>query len=238
VGRSAGRRSPARAARAVLLSLLALVAFAALSRAARSESYAARAVHLRDGDSLIVRMGDAQREVRIAEVDTPERGQPWSQRAKRALAELVEGRTLRVVVVDHDRYGRDVAQLFVGETCVGCELVRGGHAWAYREYLRDPELLRLEAEARAARRGLWSLPAQQQVPPWEWRHGARVASGALPEVRGPLAPDDSAGGFTCGSKLYCKEMSSCAEARFYLQHCGLARLDGDGDGLACEDLCP
>jgi hypothetical protein len=33
------------------------------------------------------------------------------------------------------------------------------------------------------------------------------------------------------------EMVSCAEARFYLKECGLARLDGDGDGVPCESLC-
>jgi hypothetical protein len=32
-------------------------------------------------------------------------------------------------------------------------------------------------------------------------------------------------------------MTSCAEARFYLEQCNIARLDGDGDGVACEDLC-
>jgi hypothetical protein len=42
---------------------------------------------------------------------------------------------------------------------------------------------------------------------------------------------------TCGSKRYCKEMSSCAEARFYLEQCGLTRLDGDSDGSPCENLC-
>jgi hypothetical protein len=32
-------------------------------------------------------------------------------------------------------------------------------------------------------------------------------------------------------------MASCAEARFHLQECGLARLDGDGDGVPCSSLC-
>lgn len=41
----------------------------------------------------------------------------------------------------------------------------------------------------------------------------------------------------CGSKRLCKQMSSCAEARFYLNQCGLDRLDRDGDGVPCESLC-
>ncbi|WP_207451269.1 excalibur calcium-binding domain-containing protein [Roseomonas marmotae] len=32
-------------------------------------------------------------------------------------------------------------------------------------------------------------------------------------------------------------MRSCAKTRFYLQQCGLRRLDGDGDGVPCERLC-
>ena len=43
--------------------------------------------------------------------------------------------------------------------------------------------------------------------------------------------------FVCGTKRYCKQMSSCEEARFYLEKCGLTRLDRDGDGVPCEALC-
>ena len=41
----------------------------------------------------------------------------------------------------------------------------------------------------------------------------------------------------CGSKRYCREMGSCNEARFYLEKCGVSRLDGDGDRSPCETLC-
>ena len=43
--------------------------------------------------------------------------------------------------------------------------------------------------------------------------------------------------FTCGTKRYCTEMTSCAEAMFHFQQCGLVRLDGDRDGVPCERLC-
>ena len=32
-------------------------------------------------------------------------------------------------------------------------------------------------------------------------------------------------------------MASFEEARFYLEECGFARLDRDGDGVPCESLC-
>ncbi len=43
--------------------------------------------------------------------------------------------------------------------------------------------------------------------------------------------------FTCGTKKYCGQMTSCKEAYFYYSNCGLARLDGDKDGIPCENLC-
>lgn len=42
---------------------------------------------------------------------------------------------------------------------------------------------------------------------------------------------------SCGRVPYCKEMNSCAEAQFYLRECGATRLDRDGDGVPCENVC-
>ena len=69
------------------------------------------------------------------------------------------------------------------------------------------------------------------MPPWEWRHGGRAA--AKPEP----APAQPVFAGRCGAKRTCGEMTSCAEARFYLNECGLSRLDGDQDGTPCEALC-
>jgi hypothetical protein len=41
----------------------------------------------------------------------------------------------------------------------------------------------------------------------------------------------------CGGKRTCGEMNGCAEANFYLDECGVSRLDGDGDGVPCESIC-
>lgn len=43
--------------------------------------------------------------------------------------------------------------------------------------------------------------------------------------------------FSCADSKYCKEMSSCAEAKFHLNECGESRLDRDGDGVPCENVC-
>lgn len=41
----------------------------------------------------------------------------------------------------------------------------------------------------------------------------------------------------CQGKRFCKDMTTCEEARFYLATCGWKRLDHDGDGVPCEALC-
>jgi hypothetical protein len=40
--------------------------------------------------------------------------------------------------------------------------------------------------------------------------------------------------FQCSGKVYCSEMSSCAEAKFYLHNCPGTKMDGDNDGIPCE----
>lgn len=41
-------------------------------------------------------------------------------------------------------------------------------------------------------------------------------------------------GFHCEGKTRCSQMSSCAEATFYLNNCPGTEMDGDGDGIPCE----
>ncbi|MEO8342655.1 MAG: excalibur calcium-binding domain-containing protein [Gallionella sp.] len=44
-------------------------------------------------------------------------------------------------------------------------------------------------------------------------------------------------GTNCGNKKYCLEMASCDEAKYYFAQCGIRTLDGNGDGVPCEQLC-
>jgi len=62
-----------------------------------------------------------------------------------------------------------VAEVFAGGVNLGLEQVRAGQAVEYRKYCGVPAYRMAEAESRAARRGVWSRPEEQQGP-WEWRH--------------------------------------------------------------------
>ncbi|MGC1951256.1 MAG: thermonuclease family protein, partial [Gammaproteobacteria bacterium] len=68
----------------------------------------AKVVGIADGDTLTLLVDTKQLRIRLAEIDTPERGQPYATKAKQALSDLTFGKTARVVEVDLDRYGRIV----------------------------------------------------------------------------------------------------------------------------------
>jgi cold shock CspA family protein len=40
--------------------------------------------------------------------------------------------------------------------------------------------------------------------------------------------------FSCDGRRYCSEMRSCAEAQFFLKNCPGTEMDGDRDGIPCE----
>jgi hypothetical protein len=49
-----------------------------------------------------------------------------------------------------------------------------------------------------------------------------------------LAPADSPSSFKCDGRTYCSQMTSCAEATYFLQHCPGTKMDGNHDGVPCE----
>lgn len=42
-------------------------------------------------------------------------------------------------------------------------------------------------------------------------------------------------GFRCDGRQYCSQMRSCDEAKYFLANCPGVKMDGDRDGVPCED---
>jgi endonuclease YncB( thermonuclease family) len=212
-----------------MLRRLLLPLLLVLPLSASAETLTGKVVGVTDGDTIKVLVEERIFKVRLAEIDTPERGQPWAKRAKQALSDKVFGHEVEIRVVTVDRYGRTVGHVWLADRHINRELVREGHAWVYRSYLKDKTLLDAESHAQANRLGLWKLPEAARIAPREWLRGQR--NSRLKSKSPP--PQDS----SCGAKRKCRKMTSCEEARFYLEKCGLKGLDGDRDGVPCEALC-
>lgn len=192
-------------------------------------------VGVTDGDTLtLLDSAHTQHKIRLADIDAPESGQPYGNRAKQRLRSLVAGKTVTADCREKDKYGRDVCTVIVDGADVNADLIATGHAWVYEQYNARADLPPLQEAARSKGAGLWSLPEAQIVRPSDWRHGQKDVQ---EQVRAVKAQQATQADVACGSKRYCKQMASCAEAKFYLQQCGLSRLDRDGDGIPCESIC-
>ena len=194
-----------------------------------SDSFVGEVVAVADGDTVTVLMDNKiQHKIRLAEIDTPEKAQPYGQTAKKALSDYVYRQRVKVEVETTDRYGRIVGWLIRlnDGLNVNQQMVRDGHAWVYTKYSRSRVLRAYEKDAEKNRRGLWALQPDQRIPPWDWRKMKRSGGGKRTKA-------DTG---HCGPKKSCKEMSSCEEAKQYLA-CGLKHLDGNSDGIPCNKLC-
>ena len=61
------------------------------------------------------------------------------------------------------------------------------------------------------------------------RAPAQVSSQANPQNTATTTSQ-----FRCDGRMYCSQMRSCAEAKFFLANCPDVKMDGNNDGVPCE----
>lgn len=179
--RRARPRSSPDARRFVLAALVAVAASTSFA------DFSGRVVAVADGDTITVRDGERDVQVRLWGIDAPERGQPWWKRSREALAALASRRDAQLLERGRDSYGRTLARVVVDGVDLGEAQLRGGWAWVFLRYTNDAAFVALESEARAARRGLWASPDPE--PPWRYRERMRTSGrGARAMSPAPIAP--------------------------------------------------
>lgn len=120
-----------------------------------------------DGDTFDLRMDDRLIRIRLAGIDAPEINQPYGDVARDYLSRVCEGQFIHALVLELDRNGRSIADVYLQEHWLNGLMIRAGLAWHFTKYDNFQELADEEAQARAARRGLWADPTP--VAPWDWR---------------------------------------------------------------------
>lgn len=156
------RRDVRRIAQLVALALVA----AAVDWLVRSGGGLEGHPRVIDGDSLSF----SGAEVRLKGIDAPEgrqtctrgdRDWPCGEDARRELQQLIGSDTVKCRSVERDQHDRHLAYCSAGGRDLNAAMVRSGFAVVYgRDYRTE------EAEARQARRGLWSGEFER---PREWR---------------------------------------------------------------------
>lgn len=125
-----------------------------------------------DGDTLEI----AGRRIRLEGIDAPEMaqscqtgdGSPWrcGLAAQKRLMVMTRGQAVACDAAGSDAYGRTLAVCFVEGEDINATLVEEGLARAFVKY--SELYVAQEAEARAARRGLWQA---DNLAPWDFRRG-------------------------------------------------------------------
>lgn len=129
--------------------------------------------HVTDGDSIWVRpaSGGEPVEIRLLHLDAPEGCQSFGAESKRALRERLLHQPVRVRTGGIDDYQRQLARIEHRGEDVGRWLVREGYAWSGSFHGKPGPYARQEAQARAARRGLWDLPGALEPRSFRKRFG-------------------------------------------------------------------
>lgn len=169
-------------------ALLAAALICGVAQAAPQE-FTGRVTRVSDGDTLWIqpdRQPDERAEepprrrkpvkLRLVGIDAPERCQAHGEEATHALRSLTLGRDVTVRRRATDDYGRALGTLWLDGQDVSARLVRDGHAWSSGVRHSAGPYAREEAEARAARRGLFAQPEAQRPHDFRREHGPCLPS--------------------------------------------------------------
>lgn len=130
----------------------------------------AKVVGIKDGDTVVVLDSlNNQITLRLAEVDCPEKSQPFGTKAKQFTSDQIYLKTIKYVVTDIDRYGRSIAMIYydTDNKYLSAEIIKAGMGWHYKRYSKSKELALFEDDARKNKIGLWI--DNYPIEPSEWR---------------------------------------------------------------------
>jgi hypothetical protein len=82
--------------------------------------------------------------------------------------------------------------------------------------------------ASSASQGIQRSPSQVVVP-----GNSDAVQRDRPQASGTRV-EPVLNSFRCDGRKFCSQMTSCAEAKYFLANCPGAKMDGDGNGIPCE----
>lgn len=158
--------------------VLITIALTVLAPAAHGDTLTGRVVGIADGDTLtVLDTANIQHKIRLAGIDSPEKGQPFGKVCKQSLSDLAYDRVVEVESSKLDRYGRVIGKVLVNGQDANLEQVRRGCGWHYKKYQNEQSVddrqtyNAVEELAKAGKVGLWA--DHDPVPPWDWRKARR-----------------------------------------------------------------
>lgn len=81
---------------------------------------------------------------------------------------------------------------------------------------------------------LFSAEANSSIAELDHNSDEKSVAISLESLQRPQLQSQESVQFQCEGKRHCSEMRSCDEAKFYLKNCPDVMIDGDNDGIPCE----
>lgn len=131
-----------------------------------------RILKIKDGDTFdYIDCNGVIHTVRMAGIDTPEKGQPFANKAKEKLSSLLHSGNITLLRTGSGNHKRLAMEVFVDGIDVNLELVKCGLAWREPRFDKSGKYIQAEEDAKKAKLGLWSDPSS--IAPWEYRANKR-----------------------------------------------------------------
>lgn len=119
-----------------------------------------------DGDTVQVQGQTLEFRIRMVAIDAPEtggskkKGQPYAQKAKKILQQLIQGKKVRLKQYGTGGYNRILAEIFFQDRNINLAMVRQGLAEVYQGRLPknfdSGPYEKAQTDARRRRAGMWS----------------------------------------------------------------------------------
>lgn len=118
-----------------------------------------------DGDNLTIIQGGIKTKVRLACIDAPELKQANGQSSRKILKSLITGKRFKLNILSRDRFGRLIAEVFIGKINVNKMLVEQGNAHFYNPSGKGcEEYSEAERRAKTGHLGVWKNGEDVESP--------------------------------------------------------------------------
>lgn len=125
-------------------------------------------IKIKDGDTVVILDDDnVPHTIRVADIDCPEQGQPFSSKAKLFVSNEIFGKHVEIKSKGKDRYGRIIGFVLYDGKNLSLELLKNGLAWHYSYFSDNKHMANLERLARKNKIGLWI--DEHPINPYQWR---------------------------------------------------------------------
>jgi micrococcal nuclease len=120
-----------------------------------------------DGDTVKILDQNMSYKLRINHIDAPERNQSYGKKSRRALMQLCQNKSVKVIITGVDHYQRQLGELYCDQENASVYMLKNGYAWFYTRYSNMRDFAAIEQTARENKLGLWQ--AKKPLAPWIWR---------------------------------------------------------------------